>query len=194
MISRQEILGAWALVSYELRAIDGTLIEYPFGDDAQGFLIYTDDGYMSAQLMRRDRPLYDHPSGAGGTTEQSAAAARGYLAYSGPFAVDEDNGTVRHHVFPCTRTGLAETRSVTQTCGTVVWFWSQTSSTKWDPGPRHPYLAASRVNGKLLPSRCREGTLAPGPQPLAEAPGRDAGGWPPPESNSACKDPRIASR
>ncbi len=97
MISRQEILGAWALVSYELRAIDGTLIEYPFGDDAQGFLIYTDDGYMSAQLMRRDRPLYEHPSGAGGTTEQSAAAARGYLAYSGPFDVDEENGAVRHH-------------------------------------------------------------------------------------------------
>jgi Lipocalin-like domain len=97
MITRQEILGAWALVSYELRAIDGTLIEYPFGDDAQGFLIYTDDGYMSAQLMRRDRPPYDHPSSAGGTIEQSAAAARGYLAYSGPFDVDEDNGTVRHH-------------------------------------------------------------------------------------------------
>ncbi len=73
MISRPEILGAWALVSYELRALDGTHIEYPFGDDAQGFLIYTDDGYMSAQLMRRHRPLYDRPSGAGGTTEQSAA-------------------------------------------------------------------------------------------------------------------------
>ena len=97
MISRQEILGAWALVSYELRAIDGTHIEYPFGDDAQGFLIYTDDGYMSAQLMRRHRPLYDRPSGAGGTTEQSARRSARVLAYSGPFDVDEDNGTVRHH-------------------------------------------------------------------------------------------------
>ena len=64
----------------------------------QGFLIYTDDGYVSAQLMRRDRPPYNHPWGAGGMTEQSAAAARGYLAYSGPFDVDEDNGTLRHHL------------------------------------------------------------------------------------------------
>jgi hypothetical protein len=97
MISRQEILGAWTLISYEVRAIDGTLVEYPFGDDAQGFLIYTEDGYMSAQLMRRHRPPYDHPTSAGGTTEQSAAAARGYLAYSGPFDLDEATGIVRHH-------------------------------------------------------------------------------------------------
>jgi Lipocalin-like domain len=97
MISRPEILGAWRLVSYEVRAMDGTIIDYPFGEDADGFLVYTDDGYMSAQLMRRHRSPYDHPWGVGGLTEQSAAAARGYLAYSGPFDVDEDNGTVRHH-------------------------------------------------------------------------------------------------
>ncbi len=97
MISRQEILGAWRLISYAVRPIDGTPIEYPFGEDAEGFLIYTEDGYMSAQLMRRHRPPYDHPTGAGGTTEQSAAAARGYLAYSGPFDLDETTGTVKHH-------------------------------------------------------------------------------------------------
>jgi Lipocalin-like domain len=74
-----------------------TLIFGALGEDAQGFLIYSDDGYTSAQLMRCDRAAYDKPSGAGGTTEQSAAAARGYLAYSGPFDVDEETGTVRHH-------------------------------------------------------------------------------------------------
>ncbi len=98
MIARAEILGGWRLVSYEVRAIDATVIDYPFGEDADGFLVYTDDGYMSAQLMRRHRALYDHPWGVGGMTEHSAAAARGYLAYSGSFDVDEDRGTVRHHV------------------------------------------------------------------------------------------------
>jgi hypothetical protein len=97
MISRQEILGAWALISYENRDMNGALIEYPLGKDAQGLLIYTDDGYMSAQLMRCDRAAHDRPSGAGGRPAESAAVARRYLAYSGPFEVDEEAGTVRHH-------------------------------------------------------------------------------------------------
>ena len=164
MISRQEILGAWTLVSYELRAIDDPHIEFPFGDDAQGFLIYTDDGYMSAQLMRRDRPLYDHPSAAGGTTEQSAAAARGYLAYSGPFDVDEDSGTVRHHasisLYP-NWAGGDQVRHADLRDGRLVLVADVVD--RFGGGPRHPYLAASPVNGKLLTWRVGDGTPPPGP-------------------------------
>jgi hypothetical protein len=65
------------------------------GPDALGLIMYTTDGYMSAQLMRRDRPAFDRPESDGGTPEQSAAAAAGYLAYSGPFEVDESTGDPR---------------------------------------------------------------------------------------------------
>ena len=53
---------------------------------------------MSAQLMRRDRPVFDRPESDGGTAEQTAAAAAGYLAYSGPFEVEESTGVVHHNV------------------------------------------------------------------------------------------------
>src|SRR6202022_5076044 len=65
---------------------------------ALGLSMYTADGYMSAQIMRRDRPAFDRPESDGGTIEQAAAAATGYLAYSGPFEVDESTGVVHHEV------------------------------------------------------------------------------------------------
>jgi Lipocalin-like domain len=76
----------------------GAPVTYPLGPDAEGLIMYTHDGYMSAQLMRPDRPDYDQPDTAGGTAAQHAAAAAGYLAYSGPYAVDEATGIVHHEV------------------------------------------------------------------------------------------------
>jgi Lipocalin-like domain len=94
---RTEVLGAWELVSYTAQDTHGGPITYPLGPDALGLIMYTADGYMSAQIMRPDRPAYDRPETDGGTPEQAEAAAAGYLAYSGPFTVDENTGVLHHH-------------------------------------------------------------------------------------------------
>jgi hypothetical protein len=90
------VLGTWELVSYTAQDNQSGPIAYPLGPDALGLIMYTGDGYMSAQLMRPDRPAFDRPETEGGTVEQAAAAAAGYLAYSGPFTVDENTGVLRH--------------------------------------------------------------------------------------------------
>jgi hypothetical protein len=95
---RNAILGTWELVSYIAQDNHGGPITYPLGPDALGLIMYTADGYMSAQLMRPDRPAFDRPESDGGTPEQAASAAGGYLAYSGPFEVDESTGVVHHEV------------------------------------------------------------------------------------------------
>ena len=95
---RNAILGTWELVSYVAHDNHGGPIAYPLGPDALGLIMYTADGYMSAQIMRPDRPAFDRPEADGGTPEQAAAAATGYLAYSGPFQVDESTGVVHHEV------------------------------------------------------------------------------------------------
>jgi hypothetical protein len=46
---------------------------------------------MSAQIMQPDRPPYQAPDPSGGTTTESTQAARGYLAYSGPYHVEDDS-------------------------------------------------------------------------------------------------------
>jgi hypothetical protein len=58
--------------------------------------MYTPDGFMSAQIQSSGRPDYDRPVASGGTPEQAAAAALGYLAYSGRYFVDEQTGDIRH--------------------------------------------------------------------------------------------------
>jgi hypothetical protein len=95
-MQRDDILGAWLLASYTADAAGE--VSQPLGPDPQGIIMYTADGYMSAQLMRRDRPAYDRAITGGGTTEQMAAAASGYLCYSGPYRLDEAAEVLHHHV------------------------------------------------------------------------------------------------
>ncbi|TPG25533.1 lipocalin-like domain-containing protein [Mycolicibacterium hodleri] len=96
MIRRDDLLGAWRLATYT--AESGGDVAEPLGLEPVGIIVYTPDGYMSAQLMRPDRPAYDKAITGGGTPEQLADAARGYLCYSGPFSVDESADVVHHHV------------------------------------------------------------------------------------------------
>ncbi|KAG8152840.1 lipocalin-like domain-containing protein [Burkholderia catarinensis] len=94
---REQLVGAWRLVSYEIRPRDGGTVTYPLGRDVRGWILYTPDGYMSAQLMAAGRPPYADSSLHGGTDDERAAAARGYIAYSGPFCVADD-GTLTHEM------------------------------------------------------------------------------------------------
>jgi hypothetical protein len=94
---RDRLIGAWELREYSVTAEDGAVF-HPMGRDATGLIIYTPDGYMSAQLMKHGRPAYVAGDMQGGTSEEIIAAARGYLAYSGPFSVDEKSLTLRHHM------------------------------------------------------------------------------------------------
>jgi hypothetical protein len=59
--------------------------------------MYTANGYMSAQIMRSDRPQFHTGDLAAGDNEELAAAASGYLAYTGPYTVSNDN-VISHHV------------------------------------------------------------------------------------------------
>jgi len=52
---REQLIGAWKLVSYEIRPVDGSPAFYPLGERPMGIILYTPDGYMSAQLSALDR-------------------------------------------------------------------------------------------------------------------------------------------
>jgi hypothetical protein len=97
VVGPEEILGTWRLLSYTAEDRQRGSRHFPLGPDADGFLMYTSDGYMSVHMMRRDRLSYELPDVGGGTIEQAANAAAGYLAYSGPFEIDSD-GIVHHLV------------------------------------------------------------------------------------------------
>jgi Lipocalin-like domain len=95
---RDAVLGAWELVSYTIEDSPSGETTYPLGHNPVGLIMYTEDGYMSAQLMRSDRFATDPPEPPEETAAAESAFATGYLAYSGPFQVDEATGTLYHQV------------------------------------------------------------------------------------------------
>jgi hypothetical protein len=94
---RTALVGTWRLVSYEAGGVDDDEIVRPFGEQPIGLIMYSADGYMSAQIARPDRPLFDADRFEAGQPEELAEAARNYLAYAGPFRVP-DGTTVVHEV------------------------------------------------------------------------------------------------
>jgi hypothetical protein len=95
-VAASDILGTWALIATEWRRADGRHAN-PFGEGATGILIYDGAGYMSAQIMRGDRPKGDRAQAAGIDTAM-ASSTPGYVAYFGAFEVDEAAGVVTHRV------------------------------------------------------------------------------------------------
>ena len=95
---REKLLGAWRLVDVVEEPVDGSPPRRPHGEQPIGLILYTPDGYMSAQIMARDRPTILAPDWSDLSAEDYAEEARGYFAYCGSFAVDEAAGTVTHSV------------------------------------------------------------------------------------------------
>ena len=85
----ERFIGTWKLVSYELRSDDQ--VTYPLGKDAVGYLMYNNDGYMSAALMASKRRRFVDMMKA--TTEEIEAAADTYVAYCGKYEVTKDKVT-----------------------------------------------------------------------------------------------------
>lgn len=99
MALRDRLVGTWKLVSYQEIPVDGSEPFEPLGREPHGLIMYTPDGYMSAQLAKPDRPHFASGDWFAGTAEEYEAEATSYIAYSGPFHVDETNQTLTHSMF-----------------------------------------------------------------------------------------------
>jgi Lipocalin-like domain len=93
--ARNPLVGTWRLIRWENRSVDGQTT-YPLGADAQGLIVYGEDGYMSVALMRRRRKAFDAGDLLRGTPEEKAKAAEEYVSYCGRY--DFEGETVVHHV------------------------------------------------------------------------------------------------
>ena len=91
------IAGAWKLVTFEFRKEDGSVI-YPYGEKAQGSIIYTEAGRYSAQLMRIDRPRFESGDQMEGTADEIEANYKGSVSYFGTYDFDPENRIIIHHV------------------------------------------------------------------------------------------------
>ncbi|BBL77279.1 lipocalin-like domain-containing protein [Methylomagnum ishizawai] len=83
----QRIVGTWRPV-HSLRINAEGNREYPYGEDALGYIHYADVGIMAVRISRKSR------SGARGLEQ----LRRDYLAYFGRYEIDAGRQGVRHFV------------------------------------------------------------------------------------------------
>jgi hypothetical protein len=95
---REQLVGAWALSTFVERDIETGVENHPFGKRPLGLILYTPDGYVSAQLQRSERPAFADGDILRATGEEYAAAGSSYIAYSGRFFVDEGKKSLSHEM------------------------------------------------------------------------------------------------
>jgi Lipocalin-like domain len=82
---KQQLVGAWTIVSYEAIAPDGSKRQM---DNPNGVLIFEDSGRYAQVIARPDRPKYKNPGQP--TTEELAAATADFCAaHAGTWSVSE---------------------------------------------------------------------------------------------------------
>ena len=90
-----QLVGVWTLVDYADEQ-EGRKDSHPFGPKPEGFLIYTPGGFVSAQLMKPGRSLFQSHDWRQGTPKEYQESGSGYIAYCGVYEVDEEKETVIH--------------------------------------------------------------------------------------------------
>ncbi len=89
------LVGVWRLVSWESRTADGEAT-YPLGQDARGYITYSDDGHLSVIIGKADRPRFSGNDLLGGSAEEKAGAAATFVSYAGTYELQGDR--VIHHI------------------------------------------------------------------------------------------------
>jgi Lipocalin-like domain len=95
---RSRLIGAWQLVNFVMRDTATNAEERPWGEHLLGLILYTHDGYVSAQLQRPRRAPFVHDDPFNATAVEYAAAGSSCIAYSGRFFVDEAGQSVCHEM------------------------------------------------------------------------------------------------
>ncbi|MBT1704050.1 lipocalin-like domain-containing protein [Chryseosolibacter indicus] len=81
---RDKIIGTWKLVSWTYKDAAGNIINY-FSDNPVGILMYDQNGYMNAQLMKSGRANLQASSLMSGNLQETDGAYRSYAAYFGKY-------------------------------------------------------------------------------------------------------------
>lgn len=115
-LTKEDILGTWVLDEWYVEDQDGARI-HPLGRDAQGVILYTDDGSMAAIVRAKDRFLpADRPS-----DEDRVEAFTTYVNYAGTWALEGDNVVHRiEHALDPNIQGVALARAVNHEAGRMT--------------------------------------------------------------------------
>ena len=89
-VGAQQLVGSWRLLGWTIRVEGRDGVTRPFGDEPEGLLVYTPDGWMTASIGRRERallpanvPFRSIPA------EQLGKAFLSYFHYAGRYRIGD---------------------------------------------------------------------------------------------------------
>ena len=94
---KEQLVGAWSLVSFELVRQDGSK-QPTFGANPKGIAFFDAGGHYSITVVRLDRAKYATNSFTEGTAEENKATAQGTMTYFGTYTVSEADRTIAIHI------------------------------------------------------------------------------------------------
>ncbi|WP_138379752.1 lipocalin-like domain-containing protein [Luteithermobacter gelatinilyticus] len=106
------LVGTWHLLEWKISYSDDRPDSYPYGPDAIGILVYTEDGYMSANISAAHRPRLSGGSLRRATPEEKIAAFESNFSYAGPYRINGQ--TVTHTVQHALNPNMLGTEQVRQ--------------------------------------------------------------------------------
>ena len=111
MINKDQLSGTWELESWTIGYSDRDDFTYPYGENPQGLLLYTDDGWMSASICRSDRAKLPADVSFRKLPEATKAEAfSSYFQYAGRYSVLE--GDVIHSVAQSLNPNMPDTEQL----------------------------------------------------------------------------------
>jgi hypothetical protein len=97
---REQLAGAWTLVSWEQINADGSKLQQ-FGENPKGLAFFDSTGHYMISVMRSDRTRYkleNFGQIAQISAEEARATALGTITYFGTYAVDESCKVIPIHI------------------------------------------------------------------------------------------------
>jgi Lipocalin-like domain len=92
---KRKIVGTWKVVSSQTTLKNGKKSFDPvLGPHGMGFLIYSADGHMCAELMNPDRPAWKNNRKP--TDQEKLSAFDGFFAYCGRYEIDAEKHLLVH--------------------------------------------------------------------------------------------------
>ncbi len=113
MIKPHELIGSWQLDDWTIEYDDGRTLSRPFGEGAQGVLIYAADGAMAVSIMRAGRASLSNANARKAPEAERAAAFDGYFGYAGRWRLAD--GEMVHEIEQALNpdfVGTAQTREI----------------------------------------------------------------------------------
>jgi len=115
---KEQLVGAWTLVSFESFDAGGAKVPNMEGSDLKGLLIFTNNGRMSFQIIA-EFPKIASKDRLKTTAAEEKAVAHGVLSYFGSYTVSEADKSISYRIerssFPNQVTGADAKRVATLT-------------------------------------------------------------------------------